>query len=318
MTVATILLLIPVGFAVTMLAAPTWLAWLRRLKFGKQIRQEGPASHQIKAGTPVMGGWLFVGTAAIIPVLVGPDRSAVVIPAVALLLFAIAGALDDYANIKKKSGLGFRVRYKILWHVLISLVISLWLYQSPELHSQRLPGGSSIELGWWFVPLSVLAIFGATAGVNLVDGLDGLAGGTTLFAFVCYLALALMSGLAAPAVFSAVMIGGLLGFLWFNTHPAKVFMGDTGALSLGAALAVIAIQTRWGILLPVIGFVFVLDTVSVILQVTYFKLTHGRRIFRMTPIHHGFEVGGWPETVVVGRFWIMGIIAGIVGIAAAQ
>jgi phospho-N-acetylmuramoyl-pentapeptide-transferase len=318
MTTATILLLIPVGFAVTLLAAPTWLEWLRRLKFGKQIRLEGPASHQAKAGTPTMGGWLFVATAAVIPLIVGPDRPTVAIPVAAMLLFATAGALDDYANVKRKSGLGFRVRYKFVWHALIALAISWWLYQMPELRSQRLPGGASIDLGVWFIPAAVFAIFGSAAGVNEVDGLDGLAGGTSLFAFTSYLVLSLVAGLAGPAVFAAVLMGGLLGFLWYNTHPAKVFMGDTGSLGLGAALAVVAIQTRWGILLPIIGFVFVLDTVSVILQVTYFKLTHGRRLFLMTPIHHGFEKAGWPETLVVGRFWIMGIIAGIVGVAVAQ
>ncbi|HLZ07317.1 MAG TPA: phospho-N-acetylmuramoyl-pentapeptide-transferase, partial [Chloroflexota bacterium] len=162
------------------------------------------------------------------------------------------------------------------------------------------------------------AIFGTSAGVNEVDGLDGLAGGVSLFAFVCYLVISLAAGLLAVAVFSSVMSGALVGFLWFNTHPARVFMGDAGSLPLGASLAVVAIQTRWGVLLPIIGFVFVLDTMSVILQVTYFKATHGRRLFRMTPIHHGFEIGGWPETLVVGRFWIIGIISGAVGVALSM
>jgi phospho-N-acetylmuramoyl-pentapeptide-transferase len=315
MNLAIVLLLVPLGFAVTMLVAPTMLASLRRLKFGKQIRLEGPASHRVKEGTPTMGGWLFVATTIVVAMLVGLDRATVAIPVAAMLLFGIAGALDDYANMKSKEGLGFQVRYKFFWHGLLALLIAVWLYQSPELHLQRLPGGSTIDLGIWFIPLAVFAIFGGAAGVNEVDGLDGLAGGTSLFAFACYLVIAVSAGMTGAAVFSAVLIGGLLGFLWHNTHPAKVFMGDTGALALGAALAVIAIQTRWGILLPVIGFVFVLDTVSVILQVSYFKLTHGRRIFRMTPIHHGLEIGGWPETVVVGRFWIMGLVAGAVGVA---
>jgi phospho-N-acetylmuramoyl-pentapeptide-transferase len=315
MNLAIVLLLIPFGFAVTMLVAPVMLASLRHLKFGKQIRLEGPASHQVKQGTPTMGGWLFIGTTIVVAMLVGLDRATVAIPAAAMLLFGIAGALDDYANIKSREGLGFRVRSKFVWHGLMALLIAVWLYQTPELHLQRLPGGSTIDLGIWFIPLAVLAIFGGAAGVNEVDGLDGLAGGTSLFAFACYLVIATSAGITGPAVFSAVLIGALLGFLWHNTHPAKVFMGDTGALALGAALAVIAIQTRWGILLPVIGFVFVLDTVSVILQVSYFKLTHGRRIFRMTPIHNGLEIGGWPETVVVGRFWIMGLVAGAFGVA---
>jgi phospho-N-acetylmuramoyl-pentapeptide-transferase len=315
MTSGLVLFLIPLGFAITIAAAPAWLGLLRRLKFGKQIRQEGPTSHQVKAGTPTMGGWLFVGTTVVVSLVVAPDRRALAIPVAAMLLFAVAGALDDYTNLKNPQGLGFRVRYKFLWHGFLVLAIALWLFQTPDLRLQHLPGGSTLNLGFWFIPLAVVAIFGTAAGVNEVDGLDGLAGGTSVFAFTCYLVIALAAGLTAAAVFSSIIVGALLGFLWYNTHPAQVFMGDTGSLPLGASLAVIAIQTRWGILLPIIGFVFVLDTVSVILQVTYFKATHGRRLFRMAPIHHGFEESGWPETLVVGRFWIMGILAGAIGVA---
>jgi phospho-N-acetylmuramoyl-pentapeptide-transferase len=232
-----------------------------------------------------------------------------------MVLFAVAGALDDYANLKNRQGLGFQVRFKFFWHGILALAIALWLYQTPELRLQHLPGGTTFELGIWFIPLAAFAIFGTAAGVNEVDGLDGLAGGTSLFAFVCYLVIAEVAGLTASAAFSAIVAGALLGFLWYNTNPAQVFMGDTGSLSLGASLAVVAIQTRWAVLLPIIGFVFVLDSVSVILQVTYFRATHGRRLFRMTPIHHGFEIGGWPETLVVGRFWILGILAGAIGVA---
>jgi phospho-N-acetylmuramoyl-pentapeptide-transferase len=209
------------------------------------------------------------------------------------------------------------VRYKFLWHGAMAVALAVWLSLSPDNLVQRLPGGSSFNLGIFFIPFVALAIFSSTAGVNIVDGLDGLAGGTSLFAFGSYLALGLGAGLVAPSIMSSLIIGAVLAFLWFNVHPARIFMGDAGALPLGAALAIVAVQTHWLLLLPTIGFVFVVDLLSVILQVGYFRLTHGRRLFTMSPIHHGLEVDGWPETVVVGRFWILGALAGAIGVAIA-
>lgn len=311
------LALIPVGFIVSVLWAPSLIATLRELKFGKQIRPEGPASHQIKAGTPTMGGVLFVLTPLAISAILSADRAAIAPPVVAMVLFGAAGALDDYANMRSTRGLGFKVRYKFVWHGLLALGLSWWLYQDPSLRTQNLPGGATIELGWIFIPLVAIAIFSCAAGVNEVDGLDGLAGGTALVAFASYLVLALGAGLMPTAGLIAAIMGSILGFLWYNVHPAKLFMGDTGSLPLGAGLAVVAFQTGWGLILPIIGFVFVLDLVSVILQVGYFRLTHGRRLFPMAPIHHGFEVIGWPETLVTQRFWIMGILASAIGLALA-
>jgi phospho-N-acetylmuramoyl-pentapeptide-transferase len=315
MTTTFVLALIPITFAVTVLWAPSLIETLRTLRFGKQIRLEGPASHHSKAGTPTMGGTLFILTTLAACAVLVPDRAAIAPPLLAMLVFGVAGALDDYANMRSKQGLGFRVRYKFIWHGLISLALAFWLYQDANLRVQNLPGGASIDLGWTFVPLVAFAIFSCAAGVNEVDGLDGLAGGTTLIAFATYLALALGASLLPAAAVCASLIGALLGFLWFNSHPARVFMGDTGSLALGAGLAVIAFQTGWGLLLPIIGFVFVLDLVSVILQVGYFRLTGGKRLFPMTPIHHGFEVIGWPETLVTQRFWILGILASAIGLA---
>ncbi len=317
MTPSAIILLIALGFAATMLWAPRMIDLLRELKFGKQIRLEGPKSHLVKAGTPTMGGFLFIVTPIVLALVVAPNRLAVAPALVATLVFGVAGALDDYSNMKNKQGLGFKVRHKLIWHSLMALAMSGWLYLSPELHVQKLPGGGSLDLGIFFVPLVALAIFSSTAGANIVDGLDGLLGGTSLFAFGCYLILAVGAGLVAASVVAALMIGAILGFLWFNVHPAKVFMGDTGSLALGACLAVLAVQTHWLLLLPVIGFVLVVDLVSVILQVGFFRITHGRRLFRMSPIHHGLELDGWPETQIVGRFWIMGLVAGSIGLALA-
>jgi phospho-N-acetylmuramoyl-pentapeptide-transferase len=314
----TVLWLVPITFGLTMLWAPTLIRALRRLNFGKQIRLDGPSSHQRKAGTPTMGGWLFIVTPAVTALAFASPRAAVVVPVVAMLLFGTAGALDDFANLRSKEGLGFRVRYKFIWHGLMALALALWLFLSSDVRFQHLPGGATVNLGVWCVPLAALAIFCTAAGVNEVDGLDGLAGGTNLIAFGSYLVLALASGLAGPAALAAAVVGGLAGFLWHNVHPARVFMGDTGALALGAGLAVLALQTHWVFLLPVVGLVFVIDLLSVILQVGYFRLTHGKRLFRMSPIHHGLELSGWPESLVVQRFWLLGVLAGTVGVALAS
>lgn len=310
-----IIALIPLSFVVGLLWAPALIQALRRLKFGKQIRLEGPSSHQVKAGTPTLGGWLFILTPAVICLIVVPDRLAIAPPIVAMLLFGISGSLDDFANMKSQVGLGFQVRHKFLWHGLMALALAWWLYQTPALRIQRLPGGSAIDLGWIFIPFAMLAIFCCAAGINEVDGLDGLGGGTSLAAFASYLVLALAAGALGPAALAAAIVGSLLAFLWHNVNPAAVFMGDTGALALGAGLAVIALETRWSFLLPVIGFVFAAELASVVLQVGYFKLTHGRRLFKMSPIHHHFELVGWSEPRVVFRFWLAGFIAAAVGLA---
>lgn len=315
MSLALVVALIPLSFLVGVLWAPALIRLLRRVKFGKQIRLEGPSSHLAKAGTPTMGGWLFIVTSVVVSAIAAPDKVAVAPPIVAMLLFGTAGALDDYANMKSKEGLGFQVRHKFLWHGLMALALGGWLYLIPGLRVQRLPGGSAIDLGWLFIPFAAFVIFSCTAGVNEIDGLDGLAGGTSLASFLAYLGLAVAGGLTGPAIFAAAVVGSLLAYLWFNVNPARVFMGDTGALALGAGLAVIAFQTRWSLLLPVVGFLLALELVTVILQVVYFKLTHGRRLFRMTPIHHHFELSGWPEPQIVYRFWLAAVVAGAAGLA---
>ncbi|MBI4505252.1 MAG: phospho-N-acetylmuramoyl-pentapeptide-transferase [Chloroflexi bacterium] len=306
------------SFAVALAWAPWLIGTLRRLRVGKQIRLEGPSSHAAKAGTPTMGGWLFVATTAVLALLLVGGDPGVRFAVAAMLAFALLGALDDLANVRSRSGLGFRVRAKVAVHTAVGLILAAALALAGGAPALRLPGGAAFDLGWWFVPLGGLALFATTAAVNETDGLDGLAGGCAVLALVALAALTLGSGQPALATLCALGAGATLAFLWHNVHPATVFMGDTGALGLGALLAAVALASGWLVLLPVVGVVFVAETASVLLQVAYFKLTRGRRLFLMSPLHHHCELSGWPEVRVVQRFWIVAAAGGLAGVALGQ
>jgi len=183
------------------------------------------------------------------------------------------------------------------------------------LHTVAIPGGTRLDIGWAIVPLATLVIFSTTSGVNEIDGLDGLAGGTTALSIGAYMAIALIQGQVEIAAFCAITIGTLVAFLWFNVHPARIFMGDTGSLALGAALATVALLTEWVLILPVIGIALVIELLSVIVQITYFKMTNGRRVFKMSPLHHHLELSGWQEAQIVQRFWLLSALAAVVGVA---
>jgi phospho-N-acetylmuramoyl-pentapeptide-transferase len=300
------------------MAGVAWCPWYIRLligkRIGKSIRAVGPESHSGKAGTPTMGGWVITLTASVVAVVFLRDWPMVAPVIAAMLVFGIMGAIDDLAGLGSQEGLGLQVRYKFLWHNAVALGTAYAIYSWSGRHSLDVPGWGSLELGWWYVPLGMLVIFSCTSGVNEVDGLDGLAAGLSAIAFAAYGVLTWRSGQADLAALCAILVGACLAFLWFNSHPAKVFMGDTGSLALGAALGAIALQSQWVLLLPVIGLVLVVDLGSVILQVAYFKVTHGKRIFRMSPIHHHFELSGWSEVQVVQRFWIVAVLVALLGI----
>jgi len=309
--------LLPLSFVLTVLWAPAYIARLRERKLGKQIRSDGPSTHVAKAGTPTMGGWLIIATSVVVA-LVFLRNWAVSVPVVlAMLAFGVFGAIDDLANLRSKEGLGLRVRHKFVWHTAIALGLGLVLFRVFGYQTVVVPLFGRWEVGWWFVPLAALVIFATTSGVNEADGLDGLAAGTMALAVAAYLVIAWWGGHMELAAMCAILIGATLGFLWFNVHPATVFMGDTGSLALGAALAVVALQSGGVLLLPVIGAIFVAELLSVILQVAFFKATGGRRIFRMSPLHHHFELGGWSEVKIVQRFWLVGALAAAAGIALA-
>jgi len=303
------------SFGVVVLLGPAVIPLLHRLKFGQVVREDGPAAHKAKTGTPTMGGLLILAGICVAVLAVYSSS-----PVAWLMLFitlscGALGFVDDYIKVVLKRNLGLRAKEKLLGQILIALVFS-WVVTRYMGRGTELwiPGlGISWDMGFLFHVLVFFVIVGTTNAVNLTDGLDGLAAGTTVIAMGTYAVVAWVLGQPDAAGFFAVVSGAALGFLVFNRHPARIFMGDTGSLALGGALAAGAVLTRTELLLPVIGAVFVAEALSVILQVASFKTT-GRRIFRMSPLHHHFELGGWSENRVVRMFWAAGIIAGLVGL----
>ncbi len=306
------------AFALVVILMPPFILLLRRLGFGKRIRVHGPGSHMVKEGTPSMGGVLMiavvVGSSVLFHVIAGNDflGPQTIAPLLTLLVVGLLGAADDYLN--SKTGEGIRIRQKLLWQVVVAGAIAFQIQSTYAITAITVPFVGEVPIApWAYVLFAGFAIVATTNGVNFTDGLDGLAGGTLIFAFVAYLIIALLAGQQNLAILCALLIGALLGFLWFNVHPAQVFMGDSGALAMGATLAVIGLITGQILLLPLIGIVFVLEVGSDILQIASFKLT-GRRIFRMAPLHHHFELAGWDEEKITMRFWIVGVLAALLGV----
>ncbi len=314
----SIVIALLLAFAGVVLLAPVYIGLLQRLGFGKQIRIEGPEGHLGKAGTPTMGGMLLVVVVMFLAMAMRIEDVFTLTPMLALVGVGVLGAIDDFVNIR--TGIGMRGRYKLVWQTAVALLAAFYLQRHFHLDALNVPLMGAMTIGpILFVLFVAFIIVGASNAVNLTDGLDGLAGGVLIFSFVAYLLIALVPapGLdkvsqANLAVFNALIIGALMGFLWFNVHPAQLFMGDAGALSLGATLAVVATITGQLPLLAVIGVVFVAVTLSVIIQVGSFKL-RGRRIFRMAPLQHHFELIGWAEEKITVRFWIVSALAGLLG-----
>lgn len=317
------------AFACMVILMPPFLRLLRWLGMGKQIRDDGPGTHLIKQGTPTMGGVLIVAVVLGMAYIFDAFDASTYSPLFVLALVGALGAADDYLN--ARTGIGIRGRHKILWQLVVAIVVAVYVQNHFGFNGIRVPFigdvvntttitipliGHSVELGAiFFIVVAVLAIVGCSNGVNLTDGLDGLAGGTLVFAFISFLIIALLNKPTQPnlAMVNAITIGALMGFLWFNVHPAQVFMGDSGALSLGGMLAVIALITGQILILPLIGLIFVLEVASDIIQVASYKL-RGKRVFRMAPLHHHFELGGWDEEKITMRFWIVGALAGLLGV----
>jgi phospho-N-acetylmuramoyl-pentapeptide-transferase len=303
------------AFALIVILMPPYIRLLQAIGFGKRIRQEGPESHFIKEGTPTMGGLLIVLVVLGIYFFLRKPDAATFAPLAALAGVGALGAFDDYLN--AKTGEGIKARQKLIWVTVVAVVAAWQIQQTYDITAIAVPFFGPVPIEpWLYVGFAAFAIIAAANGVNITDGLDGLSGGTVAIAFVAYMLIALLNAPAQPnlALLCSLIIGALLGFLWFNVHPAQIFIGDSGALSLGATLAVTALITGQILVLPLIGIIFVLETASVILQVTYFRFTGGRRLFRMSPIHHHFELGGWDEEKITIRFWIVAILAALLGV----
>lgn len=306
-----------IAAGVVIMLAPICIPILHRLKFGQSIRAEGPKSHLAKSGTPTMGG-IFLIAGIVAATLIQAQWNAEIFLALFILLgHFILGFIDDYLKVVRKHNQGLLARYKLAGQILIAVVTTL---VASELLIDFSPtiwipvADVTIDAGSFYLLFLLIVIVGASNAVNLTDGLDGLASGCMAIAASCYAVICILTGHEDLAIFCAATVGACIGFLKFNFHPAKVFMGDTGSLALGGAFAAVGILTRTEILLAVIGFVFVCEALSVILQVISFQTT-GKRIFRMSPLHHHFELGGWSEIKVVFVFWTVGLIAGVVGLS---
>jgi len=316
-TMLSILLALLLAFVGVVLLGPVYIRLLQRLGFGKKIRAEGPEGHEVKAGTPTMGGMLIVLVVMFLAMAMRIEDTFTLSPMLALVGVGILGAIDDFVN--ARTGIGVRGRFKLVWQTAVALLAAYYVQRHFHLTAINVPLVGQFEIGpILFIAFVAFVIVGVSNAVNLTDGLDGLAGGILIFSFVAYLLIALVEvpdlKLSQPnlAVFCALIIGALMGFLWFNVHPAQLFMGDSGALSMGATLAVVATITGQLPLLAVIGVVFFAVIMSVVLQVLSFRL-RGRRIFRMTPLHHHFELIGWAEEKITVRFWIVAALAGLLG-----
>ncbi|MFC0334633.1 phospho-N-acetylmuramoyl-pentapeptide-transferase [Paenibacillus sepulcri] len=318
MDIKVILLSIGASFLLAVLLGPLFIPLLRRLKFGQQIRTDGPQSHLKKKGTPTMGG-IIIMLALLLSFLkfseITPEFWVLLI---ASLGFGLIGFLDDYIKIVFKRSLGLTAKQKLIGQLIFSIIICVLLYQMNHSTVVGIPSTTiQFDFGWFYYPFVVIMLFGTTNAVNFTDGVDGLLAGTGAIAFAAFTILALHASEHESAIFSAAMIGALLGFLIFNAHPAKVFMGDTGSLGIGGGMAAVAILTKTEILLVLIGGVFVIEMLSVILQVASFKL-RGKRIFKMSPIHHHFELSGWGEWRVVTSFWFVSLILAAIGLVLGR
>lgn len=310
---------------------------LQNMQIGQQIRDDGPQSHLIKKGTPTMGGLLII-FAVVSSTLLWTNLSDVYVWLTLLVTvgFGLIGFVDDYSKLAGKSSKGISGQTRLIAEIIIALFVSFILYMKPGFNQQiTIPFFKTVlpNLGWGYVLLCTFIIVGAANAVNLTDGLDGLAIGPVIICFATYVLFAYfagnvkvasylqipyVSGAGELAVFCGAIVGAGLGFLWFNSYPAEVFMGDVGSLSLGGALGAVAVMTKQEILLAIVGGIFVIETFSVIFQVGYFRMTGGKRILKMAPLHHHFELKGWAEPKVIVRFWIISILLALVAISTLK
>lgn len=339
--VIKVFFLTTLSFLVALFCTPLLTHFLFKYKLGKNIRDEASAPimsklHAAKAGTPSMGGIIIWGTVLLLALVFQYGSAAfggsffrtfsfltrgeTLLPLGALVASALVGLVDDYWNVRRlgPKGGGLRMRHRLLLYTFIAAVGAWWFTAKLDWDLLRVPFAGAFNIGWWYVPFFVFVIVATSFSVNETDGLDGLAGGVLLFAYAAYAAIAFMQGKFDLATFCGAIVGALLAFLWFNVHPARFFMGDTGAMSLGVTLGIVALLTNTAFLLPIICSVCVIESLSVIVQLTSKKLRGGKKIFLSTPIHHHFEAIGWPEPKIVMRAWIVAAVSSAIGLVLAM
>ncbi len=315
MELQKVLLAFLVSLALVLLIGPLFIPLLKRMKMGQTERQEGPQSHLEKTGTPTMGGVMFIISLIVATLIFAPDNQMVICALLTTVAFALIGFWDDFIKIRFKRSLGLKAYQKIILQFLFALGAALWLYFTVGSKLMVPIWNIEWDLGVFYIPLAIFIIIATVNSTNLIDGIDGLSSSVTLIFMLAYVGLFFVFGgedSGSMAVFSAAFAGGLLGFLRFNTYKAKVIMGDTGSLALGGAVAMVALISRSAILLPIMGICYVASSVSVILQVGSYKLRNKKRIFRMAPLHHHFELGGHSETKIVFGYSLVTIICCVV------
>lgn len=306
-----------IGFLIVVILGPIFIPMLAKFKFGQTVRDDGPQTHLQKNGTPTMGGVIMIIAILITGLTRAKIDKDLLVGLICITGFGFVGFLDDFIKIKMKRSLGLKAYQKIILQFALALFVSYYQYSaSPSATQIMIPFTDYIiNLGPLYVPIMMFVIIGTVNAVNLTDGLDGLASGITLIVSIFFMLLAISVGNSDVAILAAATGGACLGFLGFNSYPAKVFMGDTGSMALGGAVVSFAVLTNSVLLIPIVGGIYFAEAISVIIQVTSFRLT-GKRVFKMAPIHHHFEQCGWPETRVVFVFWITTIVLAWIGIIA--
>ncbi|MEX1247370.1 MAG: phospho-N-acetylmuramoyl-pentapeptide-transferase [Anaerolineales bacterium] len=326
-TGSSALVLAGISFILTVIWGGPLIRILRTFNVGDSIRLEAPERHSIKVGTPTMGGVMFILPVLLVTILLnavsliglsGVGRS-ILVPMAAMIAFGLLGSLDDWQKLRHRQvGEGLRARHKFILQIILAALLAYALRDVLRVPQMFLPGfRTEFDLGIFFFPIAIFIIVGSANAVNFTDGLDGLGGLIAATAFATFGCIALIQGQIFLAQFCFTLVGALFGFLWFNVHPAQLIMGDTGAMALGATLGVVALMTGHWILYPIIAVIPTAEMLSVVLQVGFYKLTHGRRIFKMSPLHLHFELSGWSETQIVQRFWLMSLLFAMAGVALA-
>ncbi|HIE56782.1 MAG TPA: phospho-N-acetylmuramoyl-pentapeptide-transferase [Anaerolineales bacterium] len=320
------------SFVMTVIWGPPFIRALHSLRIGESIRVDGPERHFSKLGTPTMGGVLFLVPVVLITLLLNAASlvsseevlgNSIFLPLGVMLGFAFIGAVDDWSGLRGDKSKAMKARTKFVLQWLIALLAAFVLYHLLDAPHLYLPGFQiEFKIGLWYIPVAAFIIVATSNAVNITDGLDGLSGLIAATAFATYGGIALLQGQIYLGRFCFTLVGSLFGFLWFNVHPAELFMGDTGSLALGATLGTVAMMTGQWAILPVVAIIPVSELLSVMIQVGYFKMTkrrfgQGRRLFKMSPLHHHFELSGWSETQVVQRFWLVSLLAAMIGVALA-